>query len=367
MKCRACKKTIDDDSIYCKWCGARQVRERKKKTELAVPKPRQLKSGEWAKQVMHEGQVEYIKAATEQEYYTKARAWKSGLIQAEKTKAGVTLKAACEAYISDRSEVLSPATIAGYENIVRNRFKAYMGKDLLKIDWQRMINDEAATCNAKTLKNAWGFIRSIIKANKLELPSVTLPQLVPKELPWLTPEQIPVFLKAVKGQPCELAALFALHGLRKSELVALTPAHIKDGKIIIEGARVRNKDNELVYKGETKNVSSRRKVTIRIPRLVELLNESKTPETEFYITANSNNLHQDINAVCASVGLPNVGCHGLRRSFASLAYSLGWSERETMKEGGWANFEVMHKKYIKLAEENAALGDAMTEFYKAQN
>ena len=30
MVCKNCKREIDDDSIFCKWCGERQIRERKK-------------------------------------------------------------------------------------------------------------------------------------------------------------------------------------------------------------------------------------------------------------------------------------------------------------------------------------------------
>ena len=340
------------------------VRGRKKKEAVSVPKPRQLKGGEWFAQVMVDGERYFVKAASEAEYYTRARALKQGLIEGQKTKAGLTLEKACEDFVSARTAVLSPATISGYKNIIRNRFKGYMGKDLLAIKWQQMINDEASVCNGKTLKNAWGFICSVLKANQIEKPAVRLPQVINNELPWLTPKQIPVFLDAIKDKPCEMAALFALHGLRKSELVALTPANIRNGYICVEGARVLTSDNELVYKKETKNSTSRRQVKIRIPRLKELLEQSRTGPEEFYITGNPNNLHQQINAVCASAGLPNVGCHGLRRSFASLAYSLGWSERETMKEGGWANYDIMHKRYIKLAEAADNGTDTMSEFFK---
>ena len=367
MKCKACKREIDDDSIFCKWCGKEVVRGRKKKEAVSVPKPKRLKNGEYYAQIMVNGQVEYVKADTEREYYTKARAIKQGLIEQKKTKAGVTLGVACKQFISKRTAVLSPSTVTGYENIARNRFKDYMSKDVLRIDWQQMINDEATVCNGKTLKNAWGFICSVLKDNGIDKPNVRLPQVINNELPWLTPEQIPIFLDAIKGKPCEMAALFALHGLRKSELVALTPANIRNGYIHIEGSRVLSSNNELVYKKETKNSTSRRQVKIRIPRLNELLEQSQTKPDEFYITTNPNNMHQQINAVCTSAGLPNVGCHGLRRSFASLAYSLGWSERETMKEGGWANYEVMHKRYIKLAETNESGDDAMSKFFNENN
>ena len=47
MKCKKCKNEIPDGSIFCNWCGARQIRERKVKNEISVPAPRQLKSGKY--------------------------------------------------------------------------------------------------------------------------------------------------------------------------------------------------------------------------------------------------------------------------------------------------------------------------------
>lgn len=362
MKCKSCKRDIPEESIFCLHCGEKVVRS-KKKTEISVPKPRQLKNGDWYAQMMVKGETFYVTAPTEKEYYTKARAIKAGLLEQAKAKGGKSLEQACKDFIVSRSGVLSPSTVSGYEAIVRTRFLKYMPRDYLQINWQQMINAEAALCSPKTLKNSWGFICTVLSAAGVEKPTVRLPQLVPEELPWLTPEQIPVFLAAVKDKPIEMAALFALQGLRKSEFVALKPEHIRDGFIHIEGTRVRNGHNELVYKKATKNASSRRKVKLRIPRLKELIEQSDTPSDEFYITMSTNNLHTAINRVCDSANLPRVGCHGLRRSFASLCYYLGLSERETMREGGWSDIQTMHKRYIKLAEAAANADDVMDQFY----
>lgn len=36
MVCKNFKREIDDDSIFCKWCGERQIRERKKKGDIIL-------------------------------------------------------------------------------------------------------------------------------------------------------------------------------------------------------------------------------------------------------------------------------------------------------------------------------------------
>ena len=80
-----------------------------------------------------------------------------------------------------------------------------------------------------------------------------------------------------------------------------------------------------------------------------------------------NTLYVQINRVCGAAGLPRVGVHGLRRSFASLAYHLRWSELETMRVGGWSDFNTMRKIYTKLAErDKSAAAQKMEQFYSAE-
>lgn len=365
MICKSCKREIDNDSIFCKYCGERQIKERKKRAEIKVPAPKQLPSGTWFGRITVNGQRLSVSAPSEAEYYAKARAAKAGLIEIAKDKPKLSLRDACLKYNQKRDAVLSPSTIRGYVTIINTRFVQYMARDIKSINWQEMVNAEAKVCSAKTLKNAWGYITSVLKDNDIDVPKVVLPQIVPNELPWLQPKQIPVFLVAVYGKPCEMAALFALHGLRRSELLALTPRHISDGVIHVGGSAVFDSAGDLVYKDTNKNQSSRRNVKIKIPRLKELIDASDASPDEPFIRTNPNTLYTQINAVCSSAGLPLVGVHGLRRSFASLAYSLGWSELQTMKDGGWKDKATMNSKYIKLAEADAEKqSDTMSEFYE---
>lgn len=362
--CKKCKNQIPDGAIYCQYCGARQIAApRKKAKEISVPKPKELPSGKWFIELRRERQ--YITEDTPELCVTKARAIRAGLLAADPKKDRRTLASGCRQYIDRRSAVLSPSTVNGYETIIRTRFAAYMGKQLGDIDYQRMVSDEARIAGAKTVKNAWGFIASVLRDDGVELPAVKLPQVVRRELPWLDYNQIAVFIDAIKEQPGELASLFALHGLRKSELLYLTPASIKDGVIHIEGSAVMGPGNKLVRKETNKNMSSRRTVRVMIPRLAEIISAWKGPSDEPYITCNSNTLHGQINAVCRRAGLPEVGVHGLRRSFASLAYHLGWSELETMRTGGWSDYQTMHNIYIKLSSADAsAAAEKMSSFYE---
>ena len=108
MKCKNCKRIIDDDSIFCKWCGERQIRERKKKEEIKVPSPRQLKSGKWNIELRAEGQS--ITEDTAALCEAKARAIRAGFLEAKKdAKCSLTLLQAIDSYL-EKNQSLSPST-----------------------------------------------------------------------------------------------------------------------------------------------------------------------------------------------------------------------------------------------------------------
>ena len=165
----------------------------------------------------------------------------------------------------------------------------------------------------------------------------------------------------------EYAALLALHSLRRSEIMAVAQtAGSVDGEkkvIHVRGAVVPDENHKFVLKETNKNKTSRRDVPFMIPRIAELAAAGATISE-----GSPNTLTHRINRVCAANGLPEVGTHGLRRSFASLAYHLGWPERYTMKIGGWADAKTMHKIYIKLSEaDEAKQVKSMEEFYSEES
>ena len=102
------------------------------------------------------------------------------------------------------------------------------------------MNDAAAKYSPKTIKNDWGLVTAALRYAKIEPPDINLPQKVVKELPWLSYTQIQQFLDIIKGEPCELPALLALHSLRRSELLDLERANISEDFITVRGSRVPN-------------------------------------------------------------------------------------------------------------------------------
>ena len=348
MKCKKCKRTIEDNSIYCNWCGYKQIADR---TELRVPKPTRKEDGTWTARIMVAGERVRVNGNSEDEYYQKAKATKAGLLEMKKAAPRITLGAAVDNYINDNDAVLSPSTINAYKSYRRTRFNAYMSEDVEQINYQRMINEECKKVSPKTVHNAFRLVTASLKHEGITIPEVNLPQKHKTERPWLDYQQIQILLDKCKGKPYELGILLGLHGLRRSEMLHLTSDDVDTDKglIFVRGASVIGTGNKLVSKETNKTTASSRVVNIVIPRLNELIDGKEGK----LITTNPTTLYGSINDICRQNSLPTVGVHGLRHSFASLAYHLGWSELTTMREGGWSNPDTVHRIYTHLAAQDA--------------
>lgn len=320
---------------------------------MKIPQARELPSGSWFIRVQVDGKPVSITKPTEAECIAEAAALKARVKEMAK-HSGKTLTKAIDIYIADRENVLSPSTIRGYRAIQRLRFQTAMSRRIDSItpaQWQKIVNLEARLCSAKTLKNAWGFISSVIFDATGKKVTVRLPQVVANDLPFLTAEQIPLFLNAIKGNYCETAILLGLSSLRRSEIMAVRweDIDLDAGCIYVHGSAVIDADGNLIHREENKNTSSRRTVPFLIPQLRAIV-ETADKSSEYVVTCNPNTIWHCTNRACRAAGLPEIGVHGLRRSFASLAYHLGLSEEVTMRAGGWSDIYTMRKIYTKVSE-----------------
>lgn len=334
---------------------------------MKIPKARQLPSGAWFCRVRVDGQDISITRDTEKEAVAEAMAVKAGIKEAEKQPRKKTVTQAIEDYIDARRNICSPATIRSYKKYQKLRFQGMMTKDIYKVtpeQWQRAVNLEAKTISAKTLKNAWGFLSSVITETTGTHVSVRLPQIIPPQKAWLRPEQIPDFVELVKGDPIEIPALLALSSLRRSELLALRweDIDLANNVLYVNGAAVFDEDEKLVRKKETKNTSSRRMVPIIQP-LREALEKAER-KGEYVVTWYPNSIACRINRLCEQNDLPRVGLHGLRHSFASLGKHLGLPEDAVMRIGGWSDFQTMRKIYTHISETDMAKhAEGFTTFF----
>ena len=343
------------------------------KSNMKIPEARKLKSGNWNIQLRLNGISVSITEKSKRECENKARAikanHKAGIKEIKAEKETPTLTAAIDAYIEKRNNTLSPSTITGYKRIQAGRFKEYMNTPIGQLaDWQAICDKEAKLCSPKTLKNAYFFIRSVYKDNGITLPMPTLPTQEKHTRQWLEPEQIETLVKSVAGSHEQLPVLLALHSLRRSELLALDWKNIdlKNRCFHVKGAAVKDINGNFVLKDANKNLSSQRTLPIMIPELYKALAAiSEDERTGRVITINGNSILYEVNKACRAAGVPEVGTHGLRHSFASLAYHLGMSELETMQLGGWSDAKTMRGIYTHLAEADRIKAvNKMAAFYE---
>jgi len=322
------------------------------RTKMRIPKAERLPSGTYRVRVTINGRrVSFVREKEDDAVNAALLATLSrNSDEAERQKAlsKVTLRSAVDAYISKRKNILSPSTLRSYKSIMENRFQDVMDLPLSeKIDWQMVVNEEADEVSAKTMKNCWGLIGSVLRENGIKVDSIRLPQLIKNKRPFLQPEEITTFVKAIEGHKYELPYLLCLHGLRRSEMLALVKGDIGKDVIHVHGAVVTDMDGKFILKKENKNYSSQRNVPIMIPRLQILVKECKTDKL---CPWHPSTISKPLTTVCKHLGCPDIGLHGLRRSYASLCYHLNVSEAQTMEWGGWSDISTMRKIYIDIAE-----------------
>ena len=257
MKCKKCKRTIEDNSIYCNWCGYKQIAD---STELRVPKPTRREDGTWTARIMVAGERVRVDGESEEEYYQKAKATKAGLYEIKKAAPKLTLGTAIDNYIKDNDSVLSPSTINAYKSYRKTRFKAFIDEDVSTINYQQMINEESKLVKPKTVHNAWRLVTAALAHAKVPICPINLPPKCKVQRPWLDYQQIQILLDKCKGKPYELGILLGLHGLRRSEMLHLTADDIdtERGLIFVRGASVMGDGNKLTDKDTNKTTASSR-------------------------------------------------------------------------------------------------------------
>lgn len=339
---------------------------------MKTPTARKLPSGSWFVRVMVDGKSVSITRPTEKEAIAEAMSIKAGMkaTAAIKARNGLTVSEAMDRYIESRMRSRSPSTIRSYRIYQRNQFQSIMNQPISSLkdsDFQRAVNLEPVS--AKSLRCAWTTVSAAIREATGREVSVTLPQIVRNERECIYPEDIPKFLAAIKDHPIEIAALLGLHSLRRSETMGLAwkDVDLKRNMIHIRGAAVYDENQKLVRKATNKTSNSRRDIPIMIPRLAELL-ASAPRDSEYVITCSTNSLNRWLAKVCAENDLPQIGTHGLRHSFVSLAVHVGMPEDIAMRIGGWDDYHTMKKIYTHISDRDIGkYAAAMSSFYQKEN
>lgn len=330
-----------------------------KKQSIKLPSVERLPSGSYRTRCMVDGQRISITADTEKEVIAQYMAVKHGVIEAKKNKRSdrKTLQQAVAEYIDSRRGYRSPSTIYGYEQNARNTFQSAMQYDVFTTtdeQWQQAIRAEKKLGRSpKYIQNAWSLMAASIEAATGRRPKVLLYQKEPKQRLYLEPDQIDIFVQAIRGTDIEIPALLCLSSLRRSEMLALTwdKVDLKKKIIHVHGAQVRAAGG-MVEKAQNKSDKSRRTIPI-IPPLYDALTAAGRTSAHV-VTLPPDTILKHLKSICEANGLPQICLHGLRHSFASLAYHLQIPEMIAAEIGGWNDLTTMRNIYTHLAQADIA-------------
>lgn len=336
---------------------------------MKIPKAERLPSGAWRCRVMVAGQSISVTKPTEKEAINAAIAVKAGLVKESRTPTSErTLYDAAGLWIEDNKHRLSPATVRGYVTAKENGFQGLMNMKCSAITDRHIaqaINSECRSFSAKTVKNRWGFISQVLTWATGKEYQAKLPQVVRPDIDFLDQAQLDIFMDYIRGRKEEIVALLALSSLRRSEIAALDWSNIdlKHRWIHVRGAVVPDENHKMVKKSTNKNSTSRRDVPIIDP-LYAALNavEDKTGPV---VKIHPATMLRQINEACAAAGVPEVGCHGLRHSFASLCHVLNIPAQVAMEIGGWSDRATMDRIYTHVSKRDKnAFESAFTDHFK---
>lgn len=89
---------------------------------------------------------------------------------------GKTLESCINAFLRAKRPVLSPSTIRGYVSMstrLKTQYRSMVGRRIHTLtgdDIQGLINDLYKDSSAKTVRNYYGFLSAVFKANGLTIP-----------------------------------------------------------------------------------------------------------------------------------------------------------------------------------------------------
>lgn len=275
----------------------------------------------------------------------------------------MTVGEAIDRYISEKSKVLSPYTIKGYNSIRRCYFPALMNINLTDLEQrdiqQAIVREQVLGKSPKTIKNAHGLLTATLREYRPKFHAeIKLPKVVKTERDIFSEEDMRKVWQAAKGDKYELPILLASWlGLRMSEVRGLKFGDIQAGILHVQRARVRIKGEDIDKK--TKTAAGDRYIKLPQPILKLIFEQAiNTIATNRYICPYSiSAINKGFIRVCNKAGVKPCRFHDLRHFAASVSLALGVPDKYSMKRMGHATENMLKTTYqhtLKSKEEEYA-------------
>lgn len=313
---------------------------------------KQLSSGTWRVQVYAgkdaSGKRQYksITADTERKANLAALEWQEHYKAVSTNSINMTVSEAIEAHISSKSNRLSPATIAGYHRIKKNRLAGLIDVKLKKLT-QKMIetefNTECGKYSAKTVYNDFSLLSTVIKKYRPDFKfKVDMPIIYPviKDIP--TDGDLRKIYALAYGTEMELPILLASWlGMRISEIRGLKSHALTGGKVIIREAIVQG-DDGAADKGPKSKDSAR---VLELPKYIQERAATLISDGREYVTALSGQaIYKRFVRLCEKAGVGPYRFHDLRHMNATIMLEENVPDKYIAERGGWGS-DIYKKRY----------------------
>lgn len=284
----------------------------------------------------------------------------------------MTVGEAIDRYIYEKSKVLSPYTIKGYNTIRRCYFPALMNINLTDLEQrdiqQAIVREQVLGKSPKTIKNAHGLLTATLQAYRPKFHTESkLPKSVKTERNIFSEEDMQKVWQAAKGDKYELAILLASwFGLRMSEVRGLKFGDISEYRdasdhhvMHVQRARIRVKGQDIDK--ATKTAAGDRYIKLPDTIFGLIVCEAlryKIPVNDKYICPYSiSAINKNFIRICKKAGVKPCRFHDLRHFAASVSLALGVPDKYSMKRMGHATENMLKTTYqhtLKSKEEEYA-------------
>lgn len=261
-----------------------------------------------------------------------------------------TFDSCIDDYIESKKDILSPSSIRGYKSIQRNCPEWFLRLNIYDINQekvQKVVNEYSKGHSPKSTKNFNGLIVTVMKFKRPRMAlHTTLPQKLKKDITIPNQADIWRLLDELKGTEYYIPIYLGCLGLRRSEVTALQPEDFHGNILSINKALITDDDGNLIVK-TTKTTESTREIYVP-DELVEAVKEKG-----YVYNGYPNNILRALHKYQDKLGMPRCRFHDLRHFYVSYAHSVGMSDAEIMKAGGWISDDVMKRVYRHSIDSNS--------------
>ena len=311
-----------------------------------------LPSGNWRIRQMIDGKV--YRVVTDHKP-TKAEA--NDLIRAKiimegnKPNGDMTFQEAARAYVEMKRNVLSPNTVREYLKTC-DRLSEWFCKmkidDINQIAINKQINELSVNRSPKTVRNYHGFISAILGTFRPDMKIyTTLPQKRKIDLNLPSDDDVLKLLSYMRTTDYYAAVCLAVMGLRRGEILALTPDDFEIGE-----------EGPIVHINKAVAIDENRNLVIKAPKTTRSIRDLDVDQELYNLIKSQGFVYKGcptqitdaISAAQKKLGMKHFSLHKLRHYFAAKALTIT-DIQTVMDMGGWDCPQTVQNIYAYSIEE----------------